>query len=57
MNIETREVVSLCNQIRGNDKDTGVHYLAGYLWASLADSERERIFKMFKSDLELEKNN
>jgi hypothetical protein len=57
MNIETKEVVSLCNQIRGNDKDTGVHYLAGYLWASLADNERERIFEMFKSDLELEKNN
>jgi hypothetical protein len=57
MNIETKEVVSLCNQIRGNDKDTGVHYLAGYLWASLTDIERERILAMFKSDLELEKNN
>jgi hypothetical protein len=57
MNIETKEVLAVCNKIRGNDKDTGVHYLAGYLWASLADSERERIFEMFKSDLELEKNN
>ena len=57
MNIETKEVLAVLNKIRGNDKDTGVHYLAGYLWASLADSERERIFEMFKSDLELEKNN
>jgi hypothetical protein len=57
MYIQIKDVVSLCNQIRGNYKDTGVHYLAGYLWASLADSERERIFEMFKSDLELEKNN
>jgi hypothetical protein len=57
MNIETKEVLAVCNKIRGNDKDSGVHYLAGYLWASLADNERERIFEMFKSDLELEKNN
>jgi len=57
MNIETKEVLAVLNKIRGNDKDTGVHYLAGYLWARLADSERERILAMFKSDLELEKNN
>jgi hypothetical protein len=57
MNIETKEVLAVLNKIRGNDKDTSVHYLAGYLWASLADSERERIFEMFKSDVELEKNN
>lgn len=57
MNIETKEVLAVCNQIRGNDKDTGVHYLAGYLWARLLDTERERILAMFKSDLELEKNN
>jgi hypothetical protein len=57
MNIETKEVLEVLNKIRGNDKDTAVHYLAGYLWASLADSERERIFEMFKSDVELEKNN
>lgn len=57
MNIEIKEVLAVLNKIRGNDKDTGVHYLAGYLWASLADTERERILAMFKSDLELEKNN
>jgi len=57
MNIETKEVLAVLNKIRGNDKDTGVHYLAGYLWARLADTERERILAMFKSDLELEKNN
>ena len=51
MNIELKEVLAVCNQIRGNDEHSGSHYLLGYLWASSLPIERERIFNMFTKDL------
>ena len=52
MSIELRDVLSTCRQIRGNDRDSGTHYLLGYLWANTPDEEKERIAKLFQNDLE-----
>jgi hypothetical protein len=58
MSIELRDVLSTCRQIRGNDRDSGTHYLLGYLWASIPDKEKMRIAKLFADDLaELVNNN
>ena len=58
MYTELKDVLTVCRQIRGNDRDSGTHYLLGYLWATLSDNERERIFKLFQNDLlEQEKMN
>ena len=51
MTIELRDVLSTCRQIRGNDRDSGTHYLLGYLWANTPDKEKERIAKLFANDL------
>ncbi len=51
MSIELRDVLSTCRQIRGNDRDSGTHYLLGYLWANTPDKEKERIAKLFANDL------
>jgi hypothetical protein len=57
MSIELRDVLSTCRQIRGNDRDSGTHYLLGYLWASIPDKEKARIATLFTNDLnEQEKN-
>jgi hypothetical protein len=57
MTIELRDVLSTCRQIRGNDRDSGTHYLLGYLWASIPDKEKARIATLFTNDLnEQEKN-
>ena len=54
---ELRDVLNTCRQIRGNDKDSGTHYLLGYLWASFSEKEKTRIAKLFNNDLlEQEKN-
>jgi len=37
MTIELRDVLSITRQIRGNDYDSGTHYLLGYLWANTPD--------------------
>jgi len=55
MSIELRDVLATCRQIRGNDHDSGTHYLLGYLWASMSDKEKVRIAKLFNNDL-LEQN-
>jgi hypothetical protein len=52
---ELRDVLATCRQIRGNDHDSGTHYLLGYLWASISDKEKLRIAKLFNNDL-LEQN-
>ena len=58
MSIELRDVLSTCRQIRGNDRDSGTHYLLGYLWANTSDKEKMRIAKLFADDLaELGNNN
>jgi hypothetical protein len=58
MSIELRDVLSVCRQIRGNDRDSGTHYLLGYLWANTSDKEKMRIAKLFADDLaELGNNN
>ena len=49
------DVLNTCRQIRGNDHDSGTHYLLGYLWASMSDKEKVRIAKLFNNDL-LEQN-
>ena len=51
MTIELRDVLSITRQIRGNDYDSGTHYLLGYLWANTPDKEKERIAKLFANDL------
>jgi hypothetical protein len=57
ISIELQDVLSVCRQIRGNDRDSGTHYLLGYLWANTSDKEKARIAKLFNNDLnEQEKN-
>lgn len=57
MSVELRDVLNVCRQIRGNNHDSGTHYLLGYLWAGVPDKEKERIAKLFANDLaEQEKN-
>jgi hypothetical protein len=51
MSIELRDVLSITRQIRGNDYDSGTHYLLGYLWANTPDKEKMRIAKLFANDL------
>jgi hypothetical protein len=54
---ELQDVLKVCRQIRGNDRDSGTHYLLGYLWANTSDKEKVRIAKLFNNDLlEQEKN-
>ena len=57
MKIELQDVLSVCRQIRGNDRDSGAHYLLGYLWANTPDKEKARIAKLFNNDLKEKKNN
>ena len=45
MSIELQDTLSICRQIRNNDRDSGTHYLLGYLWANTPDKEKERIAK------------
>jgi hypothetical protein len=49
---ELRDVLNTCRQIRGNNHDSGTHYLLGYLWAGVSDKEKLRIAKLFQKDLE-----
>jgi hypothetical protein len=49
--IELQDVLKTCRQIRGNDYDSGSHYLLGYLWANTSDKEKMRIAKLFANDL------
>ena len=51
MAIELQHVLSICRQIRGNDYDSGTHYLLGYLWANTPDEEKFKIAKLFADDL------
>lgn len=51
MAIELRDVLSITRQIRGNDYDSGTHYLLGYLWASLSEDEQFKIAKTFADEL------
>ena len=52
ISIELQDVLKTCRQIRGNDRDSGTHYLLGYLWANTSDKEKTRIAKLFAKDLE-----
>jgi hypothetical protein len=57
ISLELQDVLATCRQIRGNDRDSGTHYLLGYLWANTPDKEKVRIAKLFNNDLlEQEKN-
>jgi hypothetical protein len=49
---ELRDVLATCRKIRGNNHESGTHYLLGYLWASVSDKEKIRIAKLFAKDLE-----
>ena len=51
MSIELKDVLATTRKIRNNDHDSGTHYLLGYLWANTPDKEKERIAKLFASDL------
>jgi hypothetical protein len=48
---ELKDVLSVCRQIRGNDHDSGSHYLLGYLWANTPTMEKIRIAELFANDL------
>jgi hypothetical protein len=52
MSLELQDTLAICRQIRNNDRDSGTHYLLGYLWANTPDKEKERIYKLFKADLD-----
>lgn len=49
---ELKDVLNTCRQIRGNNRESGTHYLLGYLWASLPEKEKVRIATLFNNDLE-----
>jgi len=51
ISIKLQDVLATCRQIRGNDHDSGTHYLLGYLWASMSDKEKQRIATLFTNDL------
>ena len=51
ISIEVQDVLNVCRQIRGNDRDSGAHYLLGYLWANTSEKEKTRIAKLFNNDL------
>jgi hypothetical protein len=51
ISIELKDVLNVCCQIRGNDSDSGAHYLLGYLWANTSEKEKTRIAKLFNNDL------
>jgi hypothetical protein len=57
ISIELQDVLKVVYQIRGNDRDSGAHYLLGYLWANTSDKEKMRIAKLFNKDLEEMENN
>lgn len=57
MSTELQDVLNVCRQIRGNDRDSGAHYLLGYLWASMSQKEKARIAKLFNDDLKEMENN
>jgi hypothetical protein len=57
MSVELRDVLSTCRQIRGNNHDSGTHYLLGYLWANTSDKEKARIATLFNNDLKEMENN
>lgn len=48
---ELQDVLKVVRQIRGNDRDSGAHYLLGYLWANTSQKEKKRIAKLFSDDL------
>ena len=56
ISIELQDVLKTCRQIRGNNHDSGTHYLLGYLWANTSDKEKLRIAKLFQKDLDEIKN-
>jgi nucleoside 2-deoxyribosyltransferase len=57
MTVELRDVLAVTRQIRGNDSDSGTHYLLGYLWANTSEHDKQKIAKLFTNDLlEQEKN-
>jgi hypothetical protein len=51
ISIELQDVLKVVRQIRGNDRDSGAHYLLGYLWANTSQKEKTRIAKLFANDL------
>ena len=51
ISIELQDVLKVVRQIRGNDRDSGAHYLLGYLWANTSQKEKTRIAKLFADDL------
>ena len=52
MSIELQDVLKIVRQIRNNDRDSGTHYLLGYLWANTSEREQKRIYNLFKKDFE-----
>lgn len=47
-NIELQDVVAISRKIDGNNDHTGVHYLLGYLWATLSDEQQNDVYKTLK---------
>ena len=50
MSVELSEVLEVCCRTRGNNNNTGPHYLLGYLWAWLPDEKKQAIVEIFKED-------
>ena len=50
MNIELTDVIAVSNKLNG--KATGVHYLLGYIWATLSDEQQENVYNSLNEKAE-----
>ena len=57
MSVTLQEVRELSTLVRNNDSDSGVHYLLGYIWASLTEKQKKEIEKSFRQQLKEKENN
>jgi hypothetical protein len=49
--IDLDEMLEVANKIRGNNKQTGIHYLLGYCWALLSDEQKQHHSDKFLAEL------
>lgn len=46
--VDLSKLVTLSNNVKGNNENTGAHYLLGYVWANLSDEKQNEIYKTFQ---------
>lgn len=47
-NIKFEDALAISCKIDGNNNHTGVHYLVGYLWATLSDEQQNNVYNTLK---------